>query len=167
MALAGCDLGGSTPSPGPSVRTEGQNVKCPTGDHGTDEGQFGWSFCRPATWKMLERLQPSTAPKGVDVTFDVVNDVPRGTPGSGDFGFMIIGTYDRAGAATLKDWVTSNAPSAGPLTTITWANAAEAGQAADGRRYALTAAHVVELDVRGEPIAAEMSKRLDTWKFSG
>ena len=167
LSLAGCSLtsGTPTPTPQPTIRTEGQDVKCPGGDHGIEEVQFGWSWCYPATWKFQERLQPTTAPAGVDATFDVVNDVPSGQPGSGDFGFLIVGTYQLGAATGLADWVRSNIGAAEQLTPITWGNAKDAGQDVQGRRFALTASHVVEMDVRGVAISAEMGKRLATWKF--
>ena len=170
-----------TPAPAPSIRTEGQDVKCPSGDHGIDEVQFGWSWCYPASWRFQERLQPTACnqqtnpdgtvtdvcakPKGVDATYDIVNDLPAGQPGSGDFGFLIVGTYELGGQATLADWMRENFPSTAALTPISWGNAKEAGIDAAGHRFALTPTHVVEMDVRGETISAEMAKRLDTWKF--
>ena len=51
------------------------------------------------------------------------------------------------------------------LTVISWGNAKDAQQDGQGRRFALTATHVVEMDVRGNSISAEMGKRLATWKF--
>ncbi len=166
VCLAGCTAGGNpAPRPVPTIRVEGQGVSCAGDDHGIDEVQFGWSWCYPKTWKFQERLQPTARPKGVDATFDVVNDLPRGTPGSGDFGFLIVGTYDIAGAANLSDWITVNVGVTEGLTPIKWGNAREALEDATGRRFALTAHHVIEMDVHGPAIAAEMAKRLDRWKF--
>ena len=165
LLLAGCTLApAAKPSPAPTIRTEGQDVKCGA-DHGIDEVQFGWSWCYPSSWKFQERLQPSSRPSGVDVTFDIVNDLPRGLPGSGDFGFLIVGTYQIGSAADLQSWVAANIGSGEQLTSISWGNARNAGQDAGGRRFAITSSHVVEMDVRGEAIAAEMGKRLDSWKF--
>jgi hypothetical protein len=167
LLLAGCTIwpASTAPSPAPTIRTEGQGVRCPGADHGIDEVQFGWSWCYPSSWKFQERLQPSTHPSGVDVTFDIVNDLPRGQPGSGDFGFLIVGTYQIGSAADLQSWVTANIGADETLTAISWGNAKAAGQDASGRRFALTSQHVVEMDVRGTAIAAEMVKRLSTWKF--
>lgn len=149
----------------PTIRTEGQDVTCAGGDHGIDEVQFGWSWCYPATWKFQERLQPTTTPAGVDATFDIVNDVPTGQPGSGDFGFLIVGTYEIGTATDLAGWVTANIGADETLTPIEWGDAKSAGIDGQGRRFALTPTHVVEMDVRGDAIAADMGKRLSTWKF--
>jgi len=167
LAGAGCSLPSSTPTPAPepSIKTEGQGVHCPDGDHGIDEVQFGWSWCYPATWKFQERLQPTTTPTGVDATFDIVNDIPAGQPGSGDFGFLIVGTYQIGTTADLDSWVAANIGPGQQLTPITWGNARTAEIDGQGRRFALTATHVVEMDVRGAAISAEMAKRLDSWKF--
>jgi len=167
LLLAACTLSPASgkPTPAPTIRTEGQDVKCPGGDHGIDEVQFGWSWCYPSSWKFQERLQPSTQPAGVDATFDIVNDLPSGQPGSGDFGFLIVGTYQIGGTTQLKDWVVANIGADEKLTSISWGNAKEAAQDANGRRFAMTSQHVVEMDVRGTAIAAEMGKRLGTWKF--
>jgi hypothetical protein len=168
LPLAGCSLAASppTPKPVPTIRTEGQDVKCAGGDHGIEEVQFGWSWCYPSTWKFQERLQPTSAPAGVDATFDIVNDVPSGQAGSGDFGFLIVGTYQIGGAADLKAWVSTNIGAGEQLTPISWGNARDAEQDARGRRFALTDSHVVEMDVRGDAISAEMGKRLASWKFN-
>lgn len=166
LATAGCSLNGApAPAPVPSIKTEGQNVKCPSGDHGIDEVQFGWSWCYPSTWKFQERLQPTTRPVGVDATYDIVNDLPAGQPGSGDFGFLIVGTYEIGTSTDLESWVTANIGPGLTLTPISWGNAKSAAVDDQGRRFALTATHVVEMDVRGQAIADQMSKRLDTWKF--
>ena len=169
LPLAGCSLSSSAkPAPAPTIRSEGQGVKCPTGDHGIEEVQFGWSWCYPSTWKFQERLQPTlpkTMPVGVDATFDIVNDLPPGQLGSGDFGFLIVGTYQVGGAADLPAWVSANIGADEELTSISWGNAKDAQEDTQGRRFALTGSHVVEMDVRGPAIAAEMGKRLATWKF--
>ena len=183
VILAGCSLTpASAPTPAPTIRTEGQDVTCAGGDHGIDEVQFGWSWCYPATWKFQERLQPTACdkrtnadgtftevcqkPKGVDATFDIVNDVPTGQPGSGDFGFLIVGTYEIGSATDLAGWVTDNIGPDETLSPIAWGDSRSAGIDGQGRRFAMTATHVVEMDVRGDAIAAEMAKRLSTWKFS-
>ena len=155
----------ASPAPAPTIRTEGQGVKCPGSDHGIDEVQFGWSWCYPASWKFQERLQPTATPAGVDATFDIVNDLPAGQVGSGDFGFLIVGTYQLGATQTLAAWVTANVGGDEKLSSINWGNAGEAAQDEKGRRFALTGTHVVEMDVRGDAIAAEMGKRLATWKF--
>jgi hypothetical protein len=167
LPLAGCSLSPAKPAPAPTIRTEGQSVKCPGTDHGIDEVQFGWSWCYPSSWKFQERLQPTSQPSGVDATFDIVNDLPTGATGSGDFGFLIVGTYQIGTAATLPDWITANIGTGEGLTPISWGNAKDAQQDALGRRFALTGSHVVEMDVRGVAISAEMGKRLATWKFFG
>ena len=167
LPLAGCTPFGAqpTPTPAPTIRTEGQGVKCPGTDHGIDEVQFGWSWCYPASWKFQERLQPTTQPAGVDATFDIVNDLPSGSSGSGDFGFLIVGTYQVGSAATLPDWIATNVGADEQLTEISWGNSKDAQLDAQGRRFALTGTHVVEMDVRGDAISAEMVKRLASWKF--
>jgi hypothetical protein len=166
LPLAGCSLSPTTtPTPAPTIRTEGQGVKCPGSDHGIDEVQFGWSWCYPSTWKFQERLQPTSLPAGVDATFDIVNDLPSGEAGSGDFGFLIVGTYQIGTATDLPSWITANIAPGEQLSSISWGNAKDAEQDAQGRRFALTASHVVEMDVRGSAIADEMGKRLATWKF--
>ena len=148
----------------PQVSTQGAGTACDAADHGLFEAGIGWSFCYPGTWKFQERLQPTTSPKGVDATFDITDASPRGSPGSGDFGFLIISTDQIAGAPDLKTWVATNI-GAVTLTPISWGNAREAAVDTAGRRFALTAHHVVEMDVRGDAISAEMAKRLVTWKF--
>lgn len=167
LALAAaCNVGPTGAGPGkpPQVTTQSAGTTCDASDHGLYEAGFGWSFCYPGTWKFQERLQPTSAPRGVDATFDITNASPPGSPGSGDFGFMIISTDQIGGASDLRSWVATNV-GPGTLTTITWGNSREAVIDSAGRRFALTAHHVVEMDVRGEAISAEMAKRLVTWKF--
>src|SRR5205807_8476113 len=136
--------------------------------------RFGSSWCYPSTWKWQERLQPTqcdqltnpcSRPEGVDATVDIVNALPAGTAGSGDFCFLIVGTYEIGSATDLASWAAANLGSAETLTSIQWGNAKEAATDPNGRRFALTASHVVEMDVRGDTISAEMGKRLATWKF--
>ena len=165
LPLAGCSLTPAKPAPAPPIRTEGQGVKCPGTDHGIDEVQFGWAWCYPASWKFQERLQPTKQPSGVDATFDIVNDLPQGQPGSGDFGFLIVGTYQIGTAPDLTAWIATNIGPGEALSPISWGNAKDAQQDDQGRRFALTATRVVEMDVRGNAIASEMGKRLATWKF--
>ena len=166
LPLAGCSFSSTPrPAPAPTVQTEGQGLKCPGSDHGIEEVQFGWSWCYPSSWKFQERLQPTSLPRGVDATFDIVNDLPSGQPGSGDFGFLIVGTYQIGTAADLPSWIATNIGTDEQLSVISWGNAKAAQQDAQGRRFALTASHVVEMDVRGSAISAEMEKRLATWQF--
>jgi hypothetical protein len=121
--------------------------------------------------------------------------VPICSPNAGLFGFMIVSTYERQGATSLSDWVRANltppnpagSPSATPSATgapsptatptpapspptfeaISWGNSIEAGRFSDGRRIALTAHHVVLLDLRSASLDLEglMSARLSSWKF--
>src|SRR4030081_2522847 len=121
LALAGCSLPSNTsnkPTPVPTIRTEGQGVKCPGTDHGIDEVQFGWSWCYPSSWKFQERLQPTTLPTGVDATFDIVNDLPRGVAGSGDFGFLIVGTYQIGTGGDAPPVINANIRAHAQLTDI-------------------------------------------------
>ena len=168
MALVvACQVGPGGPAPSlspPVVSSQGKGANCSDPDHGIFEAGLGWSFCYPGTWKFQERLQPTSAPRGVDATFDITNAAPVGTPGSGDFGFMIISTDEIGGAADLRSWVTTNI-GPGTLTPIQWGDAREAVIDSAGRRFALTPHHVVEMDVRGDAISAEMVKRLPSWKF--
>lgn len=166
LLLAVCSTGSSPPRPTPTITTEGANVHCSNGDHGLDHSlQFGWTFCYPGTWRFQERLQPSSHPAGVDDTFDIVNDLPAGQAGSGDFGFVIVGTYELGGASDLASWMKANEGGA-ELTPIRWGNAKDAGVDGQGRRFALTAHHVVELDARGSAIGQSMADRLSTWNFT-
>ena len=166
LPLAGCSFTPAKPAPAPTIRTEGQDVKCPGSDHGIEEVQFGWSWCYPSSWKFQERLQPTQLPQGVDATFDIVNDLPSGQKGSGDFGFLIVGTYQIGASSDLPAWITSNIGADEQLSAISWGNARDAQEDTQGRRFAMTATHVVEMDVRGTGIAAEMGTRLATWKFN-
>lgn len=166
LLFAGCSTGVNSARPTPSITTEGANLKCPAGDHGLDHSlQFGWTFCYPGTWRFQERLQPTSKPNGVDDTFDIVNDVPAGQAGSGDFGFVIVGTYELGGATDLASWMNANEGGA-TLTPISWGNAKAAGIDPQGRRFALTAHHVVELDARGPAIGQSMADRLSSWNFT-
>jgi hypothetical protein len=83
---------------------------------------------------------------------------------------MIIGTYERGGAADLAGWEKTYMPSASTSQTIKWGNAVEAAKLADGRRIALTQHHVVILDMRSAnallDLEGQMSSRLDTWMFT-
>jgi len=59
----------------------------------------------------------------------------------------------------------SQAPSG---DSIRWGNAVEAQKLGDGRRIALTAHHVVIMDLHPGllDLETEMASRLGTWKFS-
>ena len=101
----------------------------------------------------------------VNATLDIVNDLPRGYTVSGDFGFLIVGTYQIGSSTTLSEWIITNIAADEQLSTISWGNSKDAQMDAQGRRFALTKTHVVEMDVRGDVISAEMVKRLASWKF--
>ena len=178
VALAGCQPG-STARPVPSVAQIGSELKCANGDHGFEDLQAGWGFCYPSTWKYQERSQGSQSPPGLDLTFDIT-DVPCTSPTGGSarpvcspdaglFAFMIISTYERGASTSLAAWEQANLPLAPAGQTISWANAVEAAQLADGRRIALTAHHVVILDLHSGQghldLESQMSSRLNTWKF--
>ena len=172
FALAGCQP--SSPRAVPSVPQIGADLKCSQGDHGYEDAALGWGFCYPGTWRYLERSQQVDAPKGVDLTFDITclsqcrTSTPGTTPANNLFGFMIVSTYQRAGAASLSDWVAANMKVGTKVgDSITWGNAAEAALLPDGRRIALTPHFVVVLDVRSGTLdlEGEMSSRLGSWKF--
>ena len=170
----------------PSVAQIGSDLNCPISDHGFEDSQVGWGFCYPATWKYVERQQNSTNPPGLDLTFDVTDipcaSPPPGTasarpicsPNAGLFAFMIISTYDRGTSNSLASWLQANTASPPPspplLQPITWGNSTEAARMVDGRRIALTAHHVVILDMRSASalldLEGQMSSRLDTWMFT-
>jgi hypothetical protein len=188
VALAGCQP--SSAHPVPSVPQIGGDLKCSQDDHGYEDQQAGWGFCYPGTWKYTERSQASQSPPGLDLTFDITfvpptpapcrspSPTPSGSSGSsppaqaspcpGDFAFMIISTYQRGDAGDLKSWTAANLKPVPQLETISWGNAVEAAKLADGRRIALTAHHVVILDLHSGllNLETEMSARLGTWKFS-
>jgi hypothetical protein len=179
VAFAGCQPG-STQRPVPSVAQIGSGLKCATGDHPFGDTQAGWGFCYPGTWKYNERAQGSSSPPGLDLTFDIT-DVPCTTspgasaapvcsPDAGLFAFMIISTYERGDAASLADWMQANLKPLPKSEPISWGNATEAARLADGRRIALTAHHVVILDLHSGQghldLETQMSSRLDTWNFT-
>lgn len=171
LLLAGCQP--SNPHPVPSVPQIGADLKCEKGDHGYQDPQFGWGFCYPATWKYIERSQGVDAPKGVDLTFDITcltqcrASTPTAGGGNNLFGFMIISTYERAGATDLNGWASANLRPTPTLESISWGNASEAARLPDGRRLALTPHYVIALDVRSGllDVEDEMGSRLGTWKF--
>jgi hypothetical protein len=185
MAIAACQPGTNT-HPVPSVAQIGSDLNCPISDHGFEDSQVGWGFCYPATWKYVERQQTSTNPPGLDLTFDVT-DIPCTSPppgtasarpicskNAGLFAFMIISTYERGTSNSLASWLQVNTASPPPsppaLQPISWGNSTEAARMMDGRRIALTAHHVVILDMRSGQghldLETQMSARLASWKFS-
>ncbi len=167
LLLAGCQgSGGARPTP--SIHVQGSGVKCEGDDHGFEDAQLGWSFCYPATWRFLERVQRSDSPPGTDVALNIT-DVSTG-PDSGKFAFLIIGTYDRGSSSTLKDWLAVNLRIQPQLEPIAWGNAQEAVRiSGQSKRFALTQHHVVELDPRSGAgnldLEAALAPRLRTWKF--
>ena len=181
LLLNACQSGPVT-HPTPSVAQIGGDLKCPTGDHAFEDAQAGWGFCYPGTWLYVERANSSTNPTRLDLTFSIT-DVPcvPGTPipgasprpvcsaGAGRFGFMIVSTYERGSTADIASWMMANLKPLPVGQPIQWGDAAEANQLNDGRRIALTAHHVVILDLRsakdGLDLEAQMSARLNTWKF--
>jgi hypothetical protein len=179
LVLAGCQPG-QTPHPVPSVQQIGRDLNCASGDHAIEDLQAGWGFCYPGTWVYLERSQASQSPPGLDLTFDITDapcakppagsqQAPVCSPGAGNFGFMIISTYERGTAASLAAWEQANLKTVPNSQPITWSNAVEAARLADGRRIALTQHHVVILDLSRNgllDLELQMSSRLSTWKFS-
>jgi len=173
--LCACGVSGpARPGPQPSVASAAGNLSCPGSDHGLQDEQMGWGFCYPATWKYIERVQPSTAPVGADTTFDIVVDAPSPRAGAdqGLFGFMIIGTYELGGATSLSQWTATNLGPGWSLSPITWGNALEADVASGPRtvRLARTPHHVVLLDLRSGQgnldLDQAMGSRLGSWRFS-
>jgi hypothetical protein len=83
---------------------------------------------------------------------------------------MIVSTFDRGESANLAAWESANLKPAQAGRPIQWGNAQEAARLDDGRRIALTAHHVVILELRSGPsyldLETPMSARLATWKFS-
>jgi hypothetical protein len=183
LMLAGCQSG-PVNHPVPSVAQVGGDIKCGVGDKGFADAEAGWGFCWPVTWKYTERSQGDTTQTRLDLTFDITDvpcvpgspvagSTPRPvcSPGAGLFAFMIISTFERGNATDLASWVKANLPSPALVqTAIAWGNATEAGRLSDGRRIALTAHHVVILDLRSGlgqlDLESAMSARLDTWKFT-
>ena len=181
VALTSCQPG-SSPRSVPTVPQIGSGLKCAGGDHGYTDQQLGWGFCYPSSWRYTEKVQATDSPSGVDLTFEItcLSDCKpqcptpaSGTPATcptetGLFGFMIISTYDRAGASDLGSWVSSKLPRAALGNRLDWGNAQEAATLSDGRRVALTPHDVVILDVHPSllDLNGEMSSRLSTWKFT-
>src|SRR5579859_3239055 len=152
LFVAGCQPG-QTPHPVPSVQQIGRDLNCSKGDHAFEDIQAGWGFCYPGTWHFLEHSQVILNPPGLELTFDITDvpctapppgsqAAPSCAPDAGNFGFMIISTYERGSAASLTDWLQTNMKAAPTTQTITWSNAVEAARFADGRRVALTQHHV-------------------------
>jgi hypothetical protein len=199
ILLAACQTG-PTAHPVPSVATIGGDLKCDAGDHGFADAQAGWGFCYPGTWRYNERSQPTDSPSGLDLVFDITvctysdptipcnapcvqpstaPGAPTATPtcstDAGLFAVMIISTYQRGDSTSLTSWVQANGHgvsmnSATVLTQIQWGNSSEADKLDDGRRIALTAHHVVILDLHSGSgrldLETLMSARLNTWKFT-
>ncbi len=181
--LNACQRGPVT-HPAPSVTVIGSDLNCPATDHGFEDGQAGYGFCYPATWRYLERVSNGTdaGPTHLDILLSIT-DVPcvSGTPVAGAsprpicepqaglFGVMVISTYARAGATDLAGWMTANLKPVPVGQPIQWGNALEASRLTDGRRIALTPNEVVVLELRfgkdGLDLESLMSARLSTWKF--
>jgi hypothetical protein len=180
------------------VATIGGNLKCDAGDHGFADSQAGWGFCYPGTWRYTEHAQATTTPPGLDIALDITDIpcvIPSSAPGgptpapvcsanAGNFGFMIVSTYERGSSANIAAWLQENAKNASisptaVLTAIQWGDSSEAYKLDDGRRIALTQHHVVVMDLHcGQSksacdpnqghldLEALMSARLHTWKFT-
>jgi hypothetical protein len=185
VVAAACQLGGNSTQPVPSVSQLGSDLKCSAGDHPFEDNQAGWGFCYPGSWQYIERSQSSTSPPGLDLTFNVTDVPPCVTPSFapgqptpkpicppnfGLYAFMIISTYERGDALSLAAWVHANLAAAPAVDSISWGNAVEAGKFADGRRIAMTAHHVVILDMHSGTgmldLETQMGGRLSTWKFT-
>lgn len=168
VVLAACSSStqpGTPPQPTPA----GQRLGCVSGDHGLFEAQLGWGFCYPGNWRFRERVQTSTFPVGVDTTFDIVDGSTR-QPTSGQFGFLIIGTYQIGTATNLQEWLKANGLPDAQVETIRWGNSREAVKVTNtSLRYAMTSHHVVMLDPRqgsdNLDLEGELVKRLSTWQF--
>lgn len=164
VVLTGCTTNSTAPpatSATPPPASAG--LRCQGDDHGLNVAQLGWGFCYPSTWKFREREVSTSAPTGVDTTLDIVGD-------QGLFGFMIIGSYDRHNAASLKEWLSTNEPDDQDATSIQWGNAKEAVQVTGQlKRYAMTSSRVYLLNERegagNLDLEAAMSKRLSSWSF--
>ena len=187
ILLAACQIGSPANRATPSVSQIGSDLKCSTGDHAFEDNVAGWGFCYPATWKYNLRAQSTVSPPELDLVFDITDvpcttptappgQTPRPTcaPNAGLFGLMVVYTYERGSSATLEDWIPSNLRVASPARQsfgdpISWGNAREALHMPDGRRIALTATHVVILELRSGAgnldLEAAMGPRLGTWKF--
>jgi hypothetical protein len=184
LFLANACTQGPVTRPAPSVAQIGSDLNCTSADHGFEDGQAGWGFCYPSTWQYLERVaNPVDAgPTHLDILLSITDvpcvqgspiagATPRPTcaPNAGLFGLMVISTYDRAGASDLTTWMQTNLKPAPTGQSIQWGDATEAQQLSDGRRIAMTAHHVVVMELRfnkdGLNLESFMSTRLNTWKF--
>lgn len=190
ILLAACQIGSPNNRATPSVSQIGSDLKCSGTDHAFEDNQGGWGFCYPGTWKYNLHSQSIVNPPELDLVFDitdvpcVIPSTPAGqtprpicSPNAGLFGLMLVYTYERGGSSSLADWMHANpgvASSARSSQTaggdpISWGNAREALKLGDGRRMALTATHVVVLELRSGAgnldLEAAMSQRLGTWKF--
>jgi len=182
IVLAACQFGPQDTRPVPSVRQIGSDLKCSTGDHGYED-QVGWGFCYPGTWQYVLKSQSNNVPiPELDLIFDVTNvpctspsPIPgQGSPrpvcgsGAGQFGVIIVSTYARDNAPSLASWMQANLNPVPDLQAISWGNAQEAGELADGRRIALTPQQVVILTLHPGNLDLEsaMSARLSTWRFT-
>jgi hypothetical protein len=168
VLLSACEgVGQGSPAtpatPGPKA------FKCPGDDHALQEISLGWSFCYPSIWRYRERFQPSSSPKGVDTTLDVVVVSPTPGPDQGEFGFVIIGSYESDGL-TLNDWVAKNLGTDLKLDPIQWGNADSAAQI-EGQltRVAISGNRIYELDLHqgagNLSLDDAMKSRLGSWRF--
>lgn len=165
-----CQSQVSSPQP-PRPSPPAAVARCSGDDHTLEEISLGWAFCYPSRWHYRERFQPSAAPRGVDTTLDVVVVAPTPGPDQGEFGFMIIGSYERGDKPDLPQWLAANVADGLTLQPITWGNAQAAVKVTgQTRRFALTATRVFELDVhQGEgnlSLDSAMADRLASWHFS-
>jgi hypothetical protein len=163
LVLAGCSPNSTSPKPTPSASGLNEGLRCSGDDVPLNVVTLGWGFCHPKGWSIVQRSISTSAPVGVDTTLDVVAS-------DGFFGFMIVGSYERGGAADLKAWLASNAPGDTDVQPITWGNAAEAVQVnGQLKRYALTGHRVYALTERegagNLDVDAAMQPRLSTWSF--
>ena len=157
-------------APAPVTASPAAVARCSGDDHSLEEVSLGWAFCYPSRWHYRERFQPSAAPRGTDTTLDVIVVAPTPGPDQGEFGFIIIGSYERGGAADLPQWVAANVAEGLTLQTINWGNSQTAVKVAgQTRRFALTPNRVFELDIhQGEgnlSVDSAMADRLGSWHF--
>jgi hypothetical protein len=166
ILLIGCSINSGAPSSStpPTLQPANAGLHCQAADHGLNLQQLGWSFCYPSDWKYIEREVGTTAPHGVDTTLDITGSK------DGLFGFLIIGSYDRGNAVSLKDWLAANAPDDADTAPIQWGNSTEAA-AVNGqlKRYALSPHRVYLMNIRegagNLDLDAAMKQRLQYWIF--